>query len=125
MSDEEQKERPKFKVLEGAGDNVKILSTERDKEQKETNEALYKMFTMMAERAKKGEIDGFVMTLRTTKGAVESLIGGIGRGFDFVGYIGMLELLKDRLIELMAQFSYMYYSTEDKPEGDDDGPKQP
>lgn len=122
MSDEENG-KSKFRILEGAGDNVKVLELERDKERKETDEALAKMFTMMAGRAKKGEIDGFVMTLRTTKGSVESLIGGIGRGFDFVGYIGMLELLKDRLMQLMAQFSYMYYSSDGEKDGDDDGPK--
>jgi hypothetical protein len=113
MSDQEEG-KPKFKVLEF--DNVKSISEERDKDELERNKVLSDMFKKMSERAAKGELDGFVMTLKTSKGSVESLIGGLSRGFDFIGYVGMLESLKMRLLDIMSQFSYMYYAS---PEKDD------
>lgn len=120
MSDQDENEKPKFKVLEF--DNVKSIFEERDKDEAEKNKVLADMFKNMSERAAKGELDGFVMTLRTTKGSVESLIGGLSRGFDFIGYVGMLESLKLRLLDIMSQFSYMYYTSPDEEE--DNGPKK-
>ena len=120
MSDQGENEKPNFKVLEF--DNVKSISEKRDKDEAEKNKVLVDMFKRMSERAAKGELDGFVMTLRTTKGSVESLIGGLSKDFDFIGYVGMLESLKMRLLDIMSQFSYMYYTSLDKEE--DNGPKK-
>lgn len=110
MSDQENP-KEKFKVLHT--DNVTSLAEERAKHDAERDKAISEMFTKLADRAAKGELDGFVMTLRTSKGSVESLIGGLSRSFDFIGYVGMLESLKIRLLDMMSQFSYMYYSSED------------
>lgn len=117
MSEDDVKS--KFKVFEG-GDNIRALEPRAEKEQKETNEALHKILSTLADRASKGELESFIMTIKTTKGSVESMIGGLDSNFDFVGSIGMLEVLKDRLMQMMAQFSYMYYSSEDEDGKDDE-----
>ena len=97
----------------------------------EANKIVADMFITLSERAKAGDIQDFVITFKSESRGIESMIGAGGgvRGFDFIGYIGMLEILKQRLLGIMSQMTYAYAYEEPKktptPEKpDDDGKDQ-
>ena len=79
------------------------------------------MFKTLSERAAEGDIEDFVITFKSESRGVESMIGAGGGvyKFDFVGYIGMLEVLKQRLLGIMSQMTYAYDYSERKKETED------
>lgn len=93
---------------ENAKTNLRVLEFDRKKERNEANEVVADMFQKLADRARQGEIEDFVITFRSSTKGTESMIGGTIRGFDFVGYIGMLEVLKQRLLDIMSNMTYAY-----------------
>lgn len=105
--------------------NLRVLEFDRKKERNEANEVVADMFQKLAERAKEGDIEDFVITFRSASRGTESMIGGTIRGFDFVGYIGMLEVLKQRLLDIMSNMTYAYSfekpSKDKQKEETDDG----
>lgn len=97
MSDEKEQGKGNLRVLEFNNTN-------------ENNKVVADMFKQLAERAESGDIEDFVITFRSQTRGVESMIGAGGgvSKFDFIGYLGMLELLKQRLIGIMSQMMYAY-----------------
>lgn len=114
MSDDQNQEKPNLRVLE-------FSSVKDKKETNESHKVMADMFRQLADRAAQGDINDFVITFKSESRGVESMIGvgeGIGN-FDFVGYIGMLEVLKQRVMGIMSQMTYAYEF------GEDDMPQQP
>lgn len=102
MSDEKEQGKGNLRVLE--------FSSTKDKRNNEANKVVSDMFRQLSERAAKGDIEDFVITFKSASRGVESMIGaggGVAR-FDFIGYIGMLEVLKQRLLGIMSQMTYAY-----------------
>jgi hypothetical protein len=93
---------------EGESSKLRIVDFDRKKERTEANEVVAQMFDKLASRAREGDIEDFVITFKSESKGVESMIGGTIRGFDFIGYIGMLEVLKQRLLDVMSQMTYAY-----------------
>lgn len=105
--------------------NLRILEFDtKKKERTEANEIVAAMFTKLSQRALDGDINDFVMTFRSESRGIESMIGGTIRGFDFVGYLGMLELLKQRLFSIMNRMSYSYEFEKDTPSRPEDKEKK-
>ncbi len=104
MSDEKDpsQEKTNLRVLE--------FNNTKEKRTNENNKVVADMFKQLAERAEAGDIEDFVITFRSQTRGVESMIGAGGgvSKFDFIGYLGMLELLKQRLIGIMSQMMYSY-----------------
>jgi len=99
--------------------NLRVLEFERKKESSESNKIVADMFRTLAKRADAGDIEDFVITFKSESRGIESMIGAgrSVRGFDFIGYIGMLEVLKQRLLGIMSQMTYAYtYEGEEKEE---------
>lgn len=92
--------------------NLRVLEFNNTKEKRttENNKVVADMFKQLSERAEAGDIEDFVITFRSQTRGVESMIGAGGgvSKFDFIGYLGMLELLKQRLIGIMSQMMYSY-----------------
>lgn len=98
MSDEKNQEKPDLKVLEFS------------KKKTEGSKVVTDMFKELAVRAETGDIRDFIITFRSESKGIESMVGagdGIGN-FNFVSYIGMLEVLKQRLLDIMAEMMQSY-----------------
>lgn len=96
----------------------------------EANKIVSDMFRTLSERAAQGDIEDFVITFKSESRGVESMIGAGGGvyKFDFVGYIGMLEVLKQRLLGIMGQMTYAYDYAEQHKESESEkeqGPDEP
>jgi hypothetical protein len=103
--------------------NLRILEFDKKKERTEANETVRDMFLDLAKRADEGDIEDFVITFRSVSRGTESMIGGTVKGFDFIGYIGMLEVLKTRMMTIMSRSTYAYAyekpkKEEEKPDGE-------
>lgn len=101
MSDEKD-QRTNLRVLE--------FNNKKEKQNDEANKLVADMFKTLSERALAGDIEDFIITFKSNSRGVESMIGaggGVSR-FDFLGYIGMLEILKTRLMSIMSQMTYAY-----------------
>ena len=96
-----------------------VLDFDKKKERTEANETVADMFQELSKRALDGDVEDFVITFRSASRGVESMIGGTVKGFDFIGYLGMLELLKQRLISIMGQRSYAYSYEKDPAKKDE------
>ena len=123
MSDEKDQGKGNLRVLE--------FSNTKEKRNSEANKVVSDMFKQLSERAAAGDIEDFVITFKSESRGVESMIGaggGVGR-FDFIGYIGMLEILKQRLLGIMSQMTYAYAFEKEreptKPETKDEQPTDP
>ena len=110
--------------------NLRVLEFDKKKANSgnaEANKIVSDMFKTLSERALKGDIEDFVITFKSNSRGIESMIGaGDGvRRFDFIGYIGMLEVLKQRLLGIMSQmtYSYAYEEPPKAPENKDDKPE--
>ena len=104
--------------------NLRVLEFDKRKERSaESNKVISDMFLRLSERALEGDIDDFVITFKSTTRGIESMIGAGGGvyKFDFVGYIGMLEVLKQRLMGIMSQMTYAY--EHEAPKKKDEEPK--
>lgn len=104
---------------------LRILETTATNEERaEANKVVADMFNSLSQRALDGDIADFAITFRSKTKGVESMIGGTVKGFDFMAYLGMLEVLKQRLLYVMSQQGYSYvYETTKKDEKD--GPEKP
>jgi hypothetical protein len=101
--------------------NLIALEFDRKKAQKESaNAMVVELLEKLAERARKGEIESFIIALRTFPDGAESMLGGDLEDFDFVGYIGMLEILKQRLLDITSDMTEYYPLDEDEGEGSED-----
>ena len=101
--------------------NLRVLEFGKKKERNEANKVVADMFNTLSKRAMDGDIEDFVITFRSQSRGVESMIGGTIREFDFISYLGMLEVLKLRLLDIMSRMTYAYsYEKEDKPEKPDE-----
>lgn len=123
MSDEKEQGKGNLRVLE--------FSNTKEKRNSEANKVVSDMFKQLSERAAAGDIEDFVITFKSESRGVESMIGaggGVAR-FDFIGYIGMLEILKQRLLGIMSQMTYAYAFEKEreptKPETKDEQPTDP
>lgn len=120
MSDEKDQGKGNLRVLE--------FSNTKEKRNSEANKVVSDMFKQLSERAAAGDIKDFVITFKSESRGVESMIGAGGR-FDFIGYIGMLEILKQRLLGIMSQRTYAYDFEKEreptKPETKDEQPTDP
>ena len=97
--------------------NLRILEFSKEKRSTEANKIVSDMFKTLSERAEAGDIEDFVITFKSGSRGIESMIGAAGgvSRFDFIGYIGMLEVLKQRLLGIMSQMTYAYaYENEPK-----------
>jgi hypothetical protein len=117
MSDETNEQKPNLRVLDFSKE--KHIATD-------SNKMIADMFKGLADRALQGDIEDFVITFKSNSRGIESMIGasdGINK-FDFVGYIGMLEVLKQRLLGIMSQRMYAY-AYEGEPAKNEDKDEQP
>ncbi len=121
MSDEKDQGKGNLRVLE--------FSNTKEKRNSEANKVVSDMFKQLSERAAAGDIEDFVITFKSESRGVESMIGAGGGRFDFIGYIGMLEILKQRLLGIMSQMTYAYAFEKEreptKPETKDEQPTDP
>lgn len=121
MSDEKEQGK-------GKG-NLRVLEFNNTKEKRtnEANKVVADMFKQLSERAEAGDIEDFVITFRSNSRGVESMIGaggGVAR-FDFIAYIGMLEVLKQRLLGIMSQMMYAYEFKREQPKPEEKKDEQP
>jgi hypothetical protein len=101
--------------------NLIALEFDRRKAQKESaNAMVVELLEKLVERARNGEIESFAITFRTFSDSAESMVGGDMDDFDFVGYIGMLEVLKQRLLDVTSSITEYYSLDEDKEEEGED-----
>lgn len=100
MSDEKIK-RPKLNVV-SFDPNAK-----KDEKAAETAQFMQKILSELATRAADGDITDFIITFKSKRGT-ESMIGGDVSAIDYIGYVGMLEVLKNRLLQIMSRMSYAY-----------------
>lgn len=113
MSDEKEQGKGNLRVLE--------FNNTKEKRTSEANKIVADMFRQLSERAEAGDIEDFVITFRSNTRGVESMIGaggGVAR-FDFIAYIGMLEVLKQRLLGIMSQMMYAYEFKREQPKSEE------